>query len=174
MLATMPSMQRILIVGICGAGKSTLASELAERLDLPVIHLDKEYWQPGWTMPDCDWWHDRVQELVSGERWVMDGSYASTLRYRLPRADTVIHLDFPRRIAMYRIFKRILHTHGQTRPDMADECREQFDWEFLKYAWAFPRTERVKLESMLTELGPGQMLLRLKRPRDVVGFLRTL
>ncbi|MCL4693307.1 MAG: AAA family ATPase [Candidatus Hydrogenedentes bacterium] len=170
----MTSMQRILIVGICGAGKSTLASALAGRLGLPLIHLDREYWQPGWTMPDRDWWHNRVQELVSGDRWVMDGSYASTLHYRLPRADTVIHLDFPRRIAMYRIFKRILHTHGQTRPDMADGCPEQFDWEFVKYAWAFPQTERVKFESALAELGPGQTLIRLQHPRDVVAFLNTL
>lgn len=171
--ATMASMQRILIVGICGAGKSTLASALARRLDLPVIHLDREYWQPGWTMPDRDWWHERVQELVSGDRWVMDGSYASTLPYRLPRADTVIHLDFPRRIAMYRIFKRILHTYGQTRPDMANGCPEQFDWEFLKYAWAFPRTERPKLEAMLTELGPGQTLIHMRHPREVTGFLES-
>lgn len=166
-------MQRVLIVGICGAGKSTLARELANRWDLPLIHLDKEYWQPGWTTPDVDWWHHRVRELVVGDRWVMDGSYASTLHYRLPRADTVIHLDFPRRIAMYRILKRIAQSYGRTRPDLGDDCPEQFDWEFLKYAWAFPRTERPKLETMLAELGPGQTLFRLRHPREVAKFLEA-
>lgn len=170
----MPSMQRILIVGICGAGKSTLAGELAGRLDLPIIHLDREYWQPGWTTPEPGWWRNRVQELVSGDRWVMDGSYASTLQYRLPRADTVIHLDFSRRIAMYRLLKRIVRGYGRTRPDMADGCSEQFDWEFLRYAWAFPRTERPKLETKLAELVPGQTLIRLHDPRDVIAFLNTL
>ncbi|SCG68758.1 AAA domain-containing protein [Micromonospora echinaurantiaca] len=33
-------MHRILVAGSPGAGKSTLAREVARRLDLPLIHLD--------------------------------------------------------------------------------------------------------------------------------------
>ncbi|MGL4882562.1 MAG: hypothetical protein ACRC8K_16095 [Waterburya sp.] len=40
--------KRIAIIGCCGAGKSTLAKSLGEKLNLPVIHLDTYYWQPGW------------------------------------------------------------------------------------------------------------------------------
>ncbi len=167
-------MQRILIVGICGAGKSTLARELASRLGLPLVHLDQEFWQPGWNTPDPEWWRNRVQELVNGDRWIVDGSYSSTLHVRLPRADTVIYLDFPRRIALYRILKRIVLTYGKTRPDLADNCPEQFDWEFLMYVWAFPRNERPRIESALSALDRTQTAIRLTRPSDVSQFLQSL
>ena len=45
-------MERILVLGPCGAGKSTPAVKLGAKLGLPVIHLDKEYWRPGWVEPD--------------------------------------------------------------------------------------------------------------------------
>ena len=167
-------MQRVLIVGICGAGKSTLARELAVRLDLPLVHLDREFWQAGWTVPDQEWWEGRVQELLAGERWVMDGSYAATLHHRLPRADTIIHLDFPRSIAMYRILKRIIGSYGRTRIDLAEDCPERFDWEFLKYAWNFPKNERPKIEQNLSALEPGQAVIRLKRSCEVHRFLQSL
>jgi adenylate kinase family enzyme len=167
-------MQRVLIVGICGAGKSTLARELAARLNLPLVHLDREFWQPGWILPEPAWWQTHVRELAAGDRWIMDGSYASTLHHRLPRADTIVHLDFPRSIAMYRILKRIMFTYGKTRPDLADRCPEQFDWEFLQYAWAFPKNERPKLESSLASLDRDQTLIRLTRPREVRRFLHGL
>jgi adenylate kinase family enzyme len=167
-------MQRILIVGICGAGKSTLARELATRLGLPLIHLDKEYWQPGWKVPDEVWWRARVQELAAGDRWIMDGSYSSTLHLRLPRADTIIHLDFPRRIALYRILKRVFLGYGRTRPDLADNCPEHFDWDFLKFTWNFRRDVRPKVESFLSARDPNQTIFRLCRSRDVRQFLDAI
>jgi len=170
----MLSMQRVLIVGICGAGKSTLAREMAVRLDLPLVHLDRDFWQPGWTVPDQEWWEGRVQELVAGERWVMDGSYAATLHHRLPRADTIIHLDFPRRIALYRILMRIIGSYGRTRPDLANDCPEHFDWQFLQYAWDFPKTERPKIEKLLVTLERSQTVIRLTRPHEVRQFLEAL
>ena len=55
-------MDRILILGCGGAGKSTLAGQLGEILDLPVIHLDQEYWQPGWVPTPDDEWLRRVAD----------------------------------------------------------------------------------------------------------------
>ena len=172
--AMIQTMQRVLILGICGAGKSTLARELASRLGLPLIHLDKEYWQPGWKLPDEVWWHARVQELASGDRWIMDGSYSSTLHLRLPRADTIIHLDFPRRIVMYRILKRVISGYGKTRPDLTDDCPEHFDWDFLKFVWSFPYKVRPNVESILSGREPVQTLFRLRSPREVRQFLDTV
>ena len=79
-------MQRILVIGSPGAGKSTLASRIAGRLGLPLIHLDREYFGPGWAVPSKAEWRERVRALAARRSWVMDGNYASTFDIRVPRA----------------------------------------------------------------------------------------
>jgi adenylate kinase family enzyme len=60
-------MQRILVIGSSGTGKSTLARQLASKLALPIIHLDKEYWLPGWVAPEPAAWQARVESLAPPE-----------------------------------------------------------------------------------------------------------
>ena len=60
----MPLPQRVLIVGCPGSGKSTLARQLAPLLDLPIIHLDREYWRAGWVETDAADWEAKVLQLV--------------------------------------------------------------------------------------------------------------
>ncbi len=68
-------MRRILLVGPGGAGKSTLARRLSERLGLSLVHLDALYWRPGWVEPPKDVWRRMVEELLRDEAWVMDGNF---------------------------------------------------------------------------------------------------
>src|SRR5262245_19550670 len=89
-------MQRIMIIGGPGTGKSTLARRVAERLGLPVVHLDRHYWSLGWVAPEAAAWRCRVAELAGAEAWVMDGNYSGTFDLRLPRAQALIWLDLPR------------------------------------------------------------------------------
>jgi adenylate kinase family enzyme len=91
--------ERVLILGSPGAGKSTLARRLAERTGLPVIHLDAEYWQPGWVEPEPAAWAGTVSRLVERPRWIMDGNYGGTRAIRIAAADTAIYLDYPPRCA---------------------------------------------------------------------------
>ncbi|MFJ1538587.1 hypothetical protein ACIODS_08605 [Micromonospora chalcea] len=99
-------MRRILVVGASGAGKSTLAGDLARRLDLPLIHLDRHYWRPGWTAPTADGFRAEVAALAARPAWVMDGNYASTLDSRLPRADLLVLCDTSRTRCLIRIVRR--------------------------------------------------------------------
>ena len=138
-------MQRILILGCCGAGKSTFATQLAERTGLPLIPLDHHYWQPNWTPTPKAAWEATVAELASRPQWVMDGNYAGTLDLRLPRADTIFYLDYPTAGCLWRITKRIVRYHGRVRPGMAAGCRERFDWPFYRYVATFNRRRRGAL-----------------------------
>ncbi|MFI7214593.1 hypothetical protein [Micromonospora maritima] len=99
-------MRRILVVGSSGAGKSTLAGELARRLDLPLIHLDRHYWRPGWTAPDPVEFRAEVAALAARPAWVMDGNYAGTLDLRLPRADALVLCDPSRVRCLTRVLRR--------------------------------------------------------------------
>ena len=71
-------MNRVIVIGSGGAGKSTLAPQIGEILGLPVIHLDREFWRPNWMATPEDEWIERVRELVARERWVMDGNFGGT------------------------------------------------------------------------------------------------
>jgi adenylate kinase family enzyme len=134
-------MQRVLVIGISGAGKSTFTRKLAARTGLPVIHLDTEFWQPGWKITPREQWRPKVAKLVEREAWIMDGSFGASLDLRLPRADTVVWFDYPRHVCLRRAIWRVLTSYGRVRPDLAPECPEKFDLEFLRYIWGFQRQE---------------------------------
>ena len=165
-------MQRVLVIGSPGAGKSTLSLELARRTGLPLIHLDQHAWLPGWVELEREAWKGKVRELVAGERWIIDGNYGGSLSFRLTRADTVIDLDLPAWLCVARLLRRIAITRGRVRGDMAEGCPEQMDWGFLLYTARFPRTHRPKIIKRLAAF-PGKVI-RLKNPAEVRRFLATL
>ena len=99
-------MRRVLVIGSGGSGKSTVAARLGELLGLEVNHLDKFYWRAGWVEPAQDEWIKTVTELMDKDSWVMDGNYSGTLELRLQRADTIVFMDLPRLLCMWRILKR--------------------------------------------------------------------
>lgn len=142
-------MERVLILGSPGAGKSTFARRLAERSGLPLIHLDQHFWRPGWVEPPPDDWQRIVERLAQQPHWIMDGDYSRTLDTRLQRADVAFVLDTPRWLNMTRVLKRVLATYGRTRPDLAEGCPERFDWAFLQYVWNYPRKLRPRIVAKL-------------------------
>ncbi|HYD24273.1 MAG TPA: topology modulation protein [Croceibacterium sp.] len=162
-------MERILVLGPCGAGKSTLAARLGEMLGLPVVHLDKEYWRAGWREPDPAEWHSRVEQLIARPRWVMDGNYGSTLARRLERAQMAVNLDYPRRVFFPRLLWRSLSRLGTTRPDMAAGCPERLDPEFLRYAWRYRKDVLPRREARIAR--SGLPVIDLKTPRETADWL---
>ncbi len=162
---------RVLIVGPCGAGKSTLAFRLAELLDLPLVHLDKLNWRPGWVVASDEQFRARLSDAVNGERWLIDGNYSGSLDVRLPRADCVILLDLPRWRCMWNVIKRIVRYNGEIRPDMGEGCAEKLDWEFLEYVWNFHDESRPRLLKRLTTMSPHQTLITLRSEHEVNDFV---
>lgn len=117
-------MKRVLVIGPSCAGKSTLARRLADRIGLPLVHLDPLYWRAGWRETPKEEWAQTVERLVQQDDWVIDGNYGGTLDQRLEAADTVIFLDFSRWICLRRAVKRRIQFHGRSCPDMAEGCSE--------------------------------------------------
>ena len=145
----MKNIKRVVVLGSSGAGKSTLSRALGDIMDLPVIHLDKHYWNPGWVETPTEEWEKKVRDLIKGEKWIIDGNFNSTIDMRLDLADTVIYLDFSTARCMYNVLKRWI-TGQNNRPDMAEGCRERFDLPFLKWVLNFRRKTRpLVLEKLL-------------------------
>jgi len=167
-------MGRVLVIGISGAGKSTFSRALAARTGLPVIHLDTEFWQPGWkTTPTPDSC-PKVAELVTRDAWIMDGNFAGTLDLRLPRADTVVWFDYPRLVCLRRTLWRVVSYYNRNRPDLPEGCPEGFDLEFLRYIWSFKAKERPKIVAALGESGRHIDPVVFRRDGEVTQLLDGL
>lgn len=162
------------MIGSGGAGKSTFAKRLGERLNLEVIYLDSIYWKPGWVKTPKAIWLKTVKELLKRESWIMDGNYSGTLELRIQSCDTVIFLDLPRAVCAWRVMKRLFRYWNRSRPDMADECLEKFNLEFIRWVWDYPQRTRPKVMKMLKENSQGKRIVLLRSQTEVEKFLASL
>ena len=168
-------MQRVAIIGRGGAGKSTLARQLGECTGLPIIHLDSEHWLPGWIAPERDAWLARVAELLREERWIMDGNFGDeTMRMRLESADTVIFLDFPGWLCVWRALNRVRKWHGRTRPDLPEGCAERLDLGFLRWVYTYGGRRDEVLALVAGARREGKQTFVLRGPKDVRWFLERV
>ena len=124
-------MQRVLVIGSGGAGKSYFAKQLAARTGLPVTHLDALYWYPGWVAQAREAWRAQLGEVVASDRWILDGNYGGTLDLRLAACDTVVFLDLPRWVCLHQSTWAMVVASRPKSADMRPGCPERLSWEFL-------------------------------------------
>mgnify|MGYP001586598953 FL=1 len=164
-------MEKVLVVGCCGAGKSTLSKKLEKILKLPLIHLDKYYHKPNWEEPEKDEWEQVLRKLVKQKRWIMDGNYADSFDIRFPLADTIIYLDYPSIKCCLRVIKRNIKYFRKKRSDIADGCKERFDLFFLKFVLTFNYKNRENIYNRLENIKTNKEVIILKNDKEVDLFL---
>ena len=153
-------MQRVLVMGSSGSGKSTFAMRLSEITGIPFVSLDALFWKPGWVKSDKAEFRERVTQAARQPRWIMDGNFQSHLvELRRDVSDTVIWFDLPRSTCMFGILKRIARSYGQVRPEMGEGCPEKIDFEFFRYVWTYRRLQRPKLLDYFQGLRADQSLV---------------
>lgn len=166
-------MERIIIIGCSGAGKSTLALKLGEKLDIPVVHLDKLFWKPGWVEETAEEFDRKLALELKKPRWIMDGNFHRTMAWRAEKCDTIIYLDFGRFTCLWGVIKRNLTNRGKVRLDMGEGCPEKIDFEFLKGIWNYNRDKRENNYRLLNEATHAETIV-LKNRRMVKYFLQEI
>lgn len=167
-------MKRVMIIGQPGSGKSTLARTLGSRTGLPIVHVDLIHWQSGWVERDKP---EKIRlAMIEQEKdaWIFEGGLGATKEHRLARCDTLINLDFPLWLRLFRVVKRTLKHYGRTRDDLPDGCEEYFDPEFYTWIWDTSRKNREANLRWMTKAGPEVMVYHLRSPREVRAFLVSL
>lgn len=164
-------MKRVAIIGPGGAGKSAMARELGDILDIEVIHLDGLYWKPGWVETPGDEWERIQRDLVTRDEWVIDGNYGGTMEIRLQAADTIVFLDMPRMHCILHGVKRRWMYRGVTRPDMGPGCPEKVDLMFLRWIWNYPRRRRPGILNLLSRYQNEKPVHILQSHAEIREFL---
>nr|WP_082728503.1 AAA family ATPase [Rhizobium altiplani] len=165
--------ERVLVIGCSGGGKTTLSAKVAQLRHLEFQSLDRDVrWLPGWVERDRAEQRDIIAHLVQHERWVMDGSGASSFDIRLPRADLVLWIRVPRRTALIGLLKPVSRYYGSVRPAMGDGCPEPLpDRKFLSYIWNFEKKYAPLFIKQIDQHGPNVPVAVLRTHREMDTLL---
>jgi adenylate kinase family enzyme len=161
---------RILVYGVTGTGKSTLAAQLAGRTGLPWHSVDDLTWEPGWTPVPEGKQRQRIAEICAGERWILDTAYGTWLDVPLARAQLIVGLDFPRWVSLGRLLWRTLWRmidHNEICNGNTESLRQAFSrdsivvWHFRSFA-----RKRGRIRAwVVSPPGAAEQVVRLTSPR---------
>ncbi|MCK2055676.1 AAA family ATPase [Methylobacterium sp. 37f] len=169
-------MKRINVLGNSGSGKSTFARLIGERLQIPVVHLDQLFWEPGWQQADADLFRRRVANALSGETWICEGNYSNrTFDLRVPVADLNIWLETPRLTCAIRILIRSARL--KARPDLPAGCAEgdiRNAINLVRYAWRFDAAQRGRVDAELARWVAPNRVVHLRDRNQIAQFLGDL
>lgn len=161
-------MEKVIIIGCPGAGKSTFARGLRDRTGLPLCYLDMLWHRPDETNVSREEFDAALGEVLKGKRWIVDGNYLRTMELRLSACDTVFCLDVPMEDCLAGARARI----GRPREDLPWVERE-LDGEFQQWILDFRRDQMPKIEELL-ERYREKNVIRFRSRQEGEKFLARL
>lgn len=143
-------MQRVVVVGTTGSGKTTLAVRLAQRLNIPAVDVDSLHWKPNWQESTIDELRARLSEVVSADCWIISGNFNKTIDLTWAKADTLVWLDFALPIIYGRLLRRTIR-RIVTKEDLwgtgnRETWRKQFFSRDSLFIWVLKSRPRQRRE----------------------------
>jgi len=174
-MATVP--ERIVVYGVTGSGKTTLAARLAEQTGLPWHSVDDLTWEPGWVEVPLDEQRRRIAAICAGQQWILDAVYSKWLDIVLPRVELVVALDYPRWLSLGRLVRRSV-MRALNRRSVCNGNIESFRqlvsrdsivvWHFRSFS-----RKRARINKWAAD-EPGPTVVRLSSPSATQRWLREL
>ena len=162
-------MQKVLVIGCSGAGKSTFARRLRDITGLPLYYLDRLWHKADRTHITREEFDRVLAEWLARPAWIIDGDYSRTLPQRLEACDTVFFLDFPLEVCLAGVENR----RGAQRPDMP-WVEEELDAEFLQYILDFGQAQLPAIRAMLEPYRGRRQILTFRSRAGADAWLNAL
>lgn len=163
-------MDKIVVIGSPGAGKSTLARKLGRKLRMKVVHLDRNFWQPGWKEIPRNTRIDILKKLVQEKQWIIEGTYLDSSEPRLSAADTIIFLDINPFVCLQRVIMQHYMYQGHPRHDLREGCEDKLNLLRILKVMGFPFRGRRTLKKKLRNYESKQIIW-LRSSKAVENFL---
>ena len=168
---------RILVYGVTGSGKTTLARRISERTGLPWHSVDDLTWEPGWVQVPLDEQRRRIQAICDGPEWVLDTAYSQWREIPMACTELIVALDYPRWMSLSRLVWRCLLrlVDGRT---ICNGNRESLKLLFSKdsiVAWHFQsyKHKRDRIATWRQQQG-GPKIVRIQSQKQLEHSLNTL
>lgn len=137
-------MKKIIVIGCPGSGKSTFSVALHDKTNIPLYHLDSMFWNEDKSTVEKQVFLERMSDAISGDQWIVDGNYSSTMEMRMSKCDTVFFLDYSASVCLEGIRERC----GKKRNDMP-WVETQEDAEFVEFVKNFNNDQKPKILALL-------------------------
>lgn len=174
------NLQRIVVIGTSGSGKTTFAAKIAPLLGVVPCDIDDLHWQPNWTETPKDEFHRRLQAAAAGERWVISGNYGAARDLVWPRATAIIWLNYSFATVFWRVLRRTVR-RAITQEPVCNGNRESIRLSFFSrdsvLLWVITTFRRRREEYARLRAGssyPHLEWIEFRRPRDAERFLASL
>jgi adenylate kinase family enzyme len=168
---------RILVYGVTGSGKTTLAARISAATGIPWHSVDDLTWEPGWVPLPADEQRQRIAAICAGDRWILDTAYWQWLAIPMARADLIVALDYPRLVSLTRLAGRTAKRIIDSKP-ICNGNRETLRtalspdsllvWHFRSFG-----RKRRRIRNWVTDPSVPQVV-RMAMPRDTKAWLRSL
>lgn len=155
-------MEKVIVIGCAGSGKSEFARRLNAKTSLPLYYLDMVWHRPDKTTIPADEFDEKLKEIVSGNTWIIDGNYTRTLDVRLRNCDTVFFLDLPLKVCLSGAEARI----GKIREDLP-WVESEFDESFRHWIIDFPNNQLPKIYELLDKYGKDRQIIIFKSREEI-------
>ena len=162
-------MQKIIVIGSPGAGKSVFSQKLKDVTNLPLYHLDMLYHNTDGTHISREELQDKLRRIFKNDNWIIDGNYQRTLEMRLKECDTVFLLDFPTEVCLEGAKSRV----GKKRDDMPwfeEKLNENFKQSIIDFA----NEKLPQIYELLDKYKDNLNIIIFKSRKEADDYIRTI
>ena len=159
-------LRRVIVIGSSGSGKSTFARRLRDITGLPLYYLDMIWHKPDKTNISKEEFDKRLDDILSEDRWIIDGNYQRTLEARLKKCDTVFLFDLPVEVCLAGAKARI----GTKREDMP-WTETELDDDFRQWIVDFPQKQLSEIYGLLEKYNDKNIVV-FKSRQEAETYLK--